>query len=436
MIESLEARSIEPVPMPQRKSRLETYLWDYGNEVSIGIAEDFLDQQRPIANYGVLIPVAAHQEASRIEHAMGEYAAQEGADPFTIFLLLNYPYDADEAAVAQSFAAVKRARQTYPSLDIRVAQSSYEVPIIGEVRKDLWDSVMRLALADGLYDRSGGEFIGINHDIDTERISPHYIRNIQRYYRQLQEQQAAKGLTEDPLPARFTQVKHAYPFATYPNIARAIFWSDFSTRQSYRNGIYEEGLVLPMSWYARRGGFNPRHASYETRGLAPESREGIPGTGMDTSSRRFIERLGEHGIQGIWSEGTFTSTDACRDPQRMAVDISTKRLEEIIFEHLEDDLQAFTCAVPAEQWRRTINLVSFHQMIKRLDGQQADELLHAKVTEIVRPRLLLARRVLERVVQSPNLAELVDESLIAQHARVCAEELKQHYADELMIYVA
>jgi hypothetical protein len=41
-------------------------------------AEDLREQGGPLPETLVLIPVAAHQEAARIQRALGEYARQEG----------------------------------------------------------------------------------------------------------------------------------------------------------------------------------------------------------------------------------------------------------------------------------------------------------------------------------------------------------------------
>ena len=82
-------KQLEPIPQPSRKSRLEAYIYSSANqETMLDYASDFITDT-PIRPFGVLIPVAAHQEAGRIKHSMAEYAAQKDADPTTIFLFLN-----------------------------------------------------------------------------------------------------------------------------------------------------------------------------------------------------------------------------------------------------------------------------------------------------------------------------------------------------------
>lgn len=175
----------------------------------------------------------------------------------------------------------------------------------------MWDAIIYVAHHDGIYDTPTSEFIAVNHDIDTEQIGRHYMRNIQRHYDQEQRQLDEYEMPEDVMQSRFTQVKHAYPFDTHPNIARVILWSDFICRSRFPGGCYEEGCVIPLSQYARNKGFDPEAKTYETERLVSSS-EGIMGTFMDTLPCRYIERLGKHGRDEIWTDDSFTATDKCR----------------------------------------------------------------------------------------------------------------------------
>ena len=241
MPEAELATNSNTVREPSRLGRLETYLNAYAEEASIGITADFCDPLRPMAYTAVLIPVAAHQESASIVPAMAEYANQGTADPFTIFILLNYPTDRPDADTRKSIAQVEAAKRQFPTLDIRYCVRGYDQPVIGQLRKDLWDATLRLAVSDGLYGQSGTDVIGINHDIDTVRISRHYLHNVQDHYENLQAVLDASGTPETPLPSRFTQVKHFFPFSTHPNIARALLWTDLTYRQVH------------SKWFVRRG---------------------------------------------------------------------------------------------------------------------------------------------------------------------------------------
>jgi len=409
-----EAASLYPVNEPSRKGRLEAYLWDYGEGNSIHVAEDFYDPHYPMADTAVLIPVAAHQEADRIVPAMAEYAKQEDADPFTVFLLLNYPFDNPEASADASVRQVETAMKQFPNLDIRYSICGYSDPvIIGTIRKDLWDAALRVALTDGHFDEPGRDVIGISHDIDTVRMSRHYMRNVQARYRQMQALLGGMGgSTETTLPSMHTQVKHAYPFDTHPNIARAIFWSDLTYRQVFRNGLYEEGVTVPFSLYAKRRGFDKDAVIHETRRLAPHFNVGIPLTGMDSSPRRYIARLGKDNLAEIWTEDTFGSGDACRDPNALPGDISHAELEERIFETLEQDIDTFVAGVPEKWVHSTIDgLVRATRAQGYFDRREFIENVQAKLTS----RLNLARFALARIVQSPLLASMVDNTLLERY---------------------
>lgn len=408
---------LSPSTEPTRHERLETYLRDFGDETSIGIAEDFNRADLLMSPYSVLIPVAAHQDAAKIVPAMSEYARQDDADPFTIFMLLNYPADESFDKVGDAIIEVETAKRQFPQLDIRYSVMGYGEPIIGQIRNDLWDAALRLALKDGLYGRPGGDVIGLNHDIDTERISHHYMRNVQNFYRMKQAGFDAAGMTEYPLPPRHTQLKHAYPFDTHPNIARAIFWSDLTFRQAMRGGGFSAGLAIPFSHFAKRRGFDRLASIQECAPLEPQDGAGIQGTAMDTSPRRYIMRIGNDTRAEIWTPDTFGASDTCRDPNALPADISHSDLEERIFETFERDL-AFCCS----RWnRRSINGLVLRSVARGSFNEQA---FVEDVRGVVDRNLNLARYALAGVIGSPLLASLVDESVTDRFTAEAADALR------------
>lgn len=392
-----------------KKEILTSYLQEKTEGSSCRIAEHIKNPERRLARTGVLIPIAAHQEAERILPAMAEYAGQDGANSFSIILLLNYPTGADQAHVDASLAAVQQAKHDYPQLDIRYATAAYDAPVIGKIRKDLWDATAQVALTDGLYDTPTGEFIGINHDIDTESIGRHYIRNIQTHYHELAHTQAipVPGRRQNTvLPSRYTQVKHRYPFETHPNIARALLWTDLSHRQFFSGGGYEEGMVIPLSLYAEKGGFNPNKITHETEPFTPPDYQGILGTPMETSPRRYISRLGEVGAGDIWTDDSFGATNECRDQTVNFRDITTTELEDYIFATLEDNLDLFTFA-GARHARRTLYPQLRAAALTDKDlFEQHNRTFNADITKLAATRLRLAQRALSSVVGSPLLTDL------------------------------
>jgi len=398
-------RRLAPIPMPSRKSRLETYIFEnVYQETVLDYAEDFITD-KTIHPYGVLIPVAAHQEAGRIAKSMAEYAAQEDAEPTTIFLFLNYPsYTANYDDVNNCVEEVERAKSNHPELDIRYTIVGYPEPIIGEIRKDLWDAVLYAALHDGIYDTPDGEFIGINHDIDTERISKHYLRNVQNYYKEAQAELNASGVPQDAMKSRFTRVKHAYDFERYPNVSRGALWGDFVYRQSYRNGSYEEGLVVPLTYYALAGGFDATARTLETRNLIPPDKEGIPGTSMDTSLRRYVSRFGGYGYENLWTDDSFTANDDCRVSEP-GQDITSYNLEENILDAYPEHMKLLLRRVPASTWNELV-YDCWHPYLALSESINLTE-LQQKIESIVRPQIKLAQSILSRVVDLPELAEKV-----------------------------
>lgn len=411
--------------MPPRWSRLHTYAYDEYNETALDQAKRLIEYG-PIKNYGVLIPVAAHQESGNIANAMDQYAAQEGADPFSVVLYLNSPEGSDQTAIDQTVDQVEQAIAKHPELDIRYAQNTYRANTpIGQIRKDLWDAAGLTVMGGDIYDTPDGEFIGINHDIDTVTIGRHYIRNIQNFYKAEQSYLNKIDMASDPMLPKFTQVKHAYPFETHPNIAKTMFWVDYSHRQHSPNGMYEEGLVVPLSYYNQQKGFDPKAQTYETeRILAPAGqRDGIPGTIMETSPRRYIDRLGQNAISNIWTNESFGDNDACRDNVERA-DISHAEAEERVFDNLERDLMFFTQGIPKDAWQVIIYKHS-HRLMGYSNGYSEEDVRH-EVSALIRPKLRLAEQVLRRVVQSSTLADIVaDGSTATEHI--------EGYADAILL---
>lgn len=413
---------------PGRKARIESYLWDKADELCVDSAESLHNPDKPLPNYGVLIPVAAHQESGRVYHSLSEYAKQEGADDFTVCLLFNYPADLEDSPqVEATMREFFRAQADFSQLDIRYLKSGYLEPVpIGQIRKDLWDPIAMLARTEGIYDQPDGEFIAINHDIDTESIGKHYIRNIQRYYEQARREEAeTRYYPNGELEVRATQVKHAYPFETHPNIAKVILWQDFIYRRVAPNGLYEEGMVIPISRYAMAGGFLPDKQTYETHNLTRSAFRGgrlcgIAGTMMDTSPRRYIARLEEQGSTDIWSDQTFGNNDSCRDKDRLPGDISFDRMEYIIFNDLEKSLAQVIKGVDAKRWSE----LGVSYMMSR---EMSDEELTDNVSRIIQPKIKLARAVLARVTGSTILPDLVDMSAVADDVDQIAYGIKSIY---------
>lgn len=280
-----------------------------------------------LAKTVVIVPVAAHQEASRIEPAMDEYAKQDTEEPFSIVLGLNHPADAMTTVDAiNSFAEVEKAKTKHPQLDIRAVHIPYEDCVIGTIRRDLWNGVAIASQETGNFD-SGAEVIGINHDIDVDFLSARYISSVQRRYAALDR----RSLLLEQSPVSDSRSKHSFSF-DHPNISRAVLWSDFVYRKSSVG--FEAGKIIPMTFYAGNGGIQRGAQTHEVGLLTMRStkpQKVIAGTSMETSPRRYIARMNEHGY-AIWEDSSsFTATDECRErPSHEYPDISLSRMNEIV----------------------------------------------------------------------------------------------------------
>ena len=386
---------------PSREQRAELYIVDdlqpMALETAQAMATDFKNEALPMARTAVLIPVAAHQESGYIFNTLQQYAEQNTTEPFTVFLYLNTPTDQNmNFGIVDTVAQVRRAQQAFPHLDVRKSIGEYDKPVIGEIRDDLWNSVLLLAHHEGLLAGTDADVIGINNDIDTIRISPRYVENIQNYYHK--KQRAYDGIKAPhlPLPPRATKLKHAQPL-DHPNIGRAIAWVDASAYQIHKYNGYEAGVVLPFSWYTYSGGFDRNAQTYETSSvIASDICPVIPNTLLETSPRRYLDRLGEHGLKGIWKNESFGADDACRNPHEKE-DISHGQLEDIIVEHLPADIE--------NRWFIPVLDVAFN-MAYNPDTRNLDMIQRAVEAKAAR-QLKLIDKYLRSVVGSSLLAEMV-----------------------------
>lgn len=268
------------------------------------IAHELQQTGGPLKDTVVIIPVAAHQESKQIAAALSQYAQQQSDRPFSVVLGLNSPeQQADSPEVTDSLAAVQQAQIDNPQLTIHLSFSTYETPVIGAIRRDIWNGV--LAARDN--QATDRETIGVNHDIDVTYLSPHYLQSIQRHYDRYYARVGAGDHLHEPVS---TRVSHSV-LPAYPHVGQATAWADLSYRQ--RGASYEAGMVFPLSYYAARGGFDPSARTFETGQLL----NGIEwpllaGGHLRTSPRRYIERFTHHGYQAIWTPTSFTADDLCR----------------------------------------------------------------------------------------------------------------------------
>jgi hypothetical protein len=423
---------------PTLKLRVETFITDkirfHDLARTVKHAGDFTREDVPLARTVVLIPVAAHQEAGQIRQTLGEYAKQVTDEPFSVLLFLNCPTEFEESdGVQQTYDEYLLSVAQYPELDVRFSFQAYDEPKIGKIRSELWNSALILAHHEGLFDDEGKDVIGINHDIDTDYISPNYIRRIQEFYAERSSWSKAVN-THRPLPPRTTLVRHSYP-EDLPNIAKVIFWSNLVEHQVSDRGGFEASLVIPFGWYVTGDGFSRDAATYETRDvLNGSSAPSIPQTIMTTSSRRYVERVGEHGLHNIWEDGSFTANDACRNNENFT-DISFERAEEIIFEKLAELIEY--CFIGAA----TNDNASFMKMLEILkiseDSPEDDAIEKiAQIYEVrIRRKLKLAEWALRGHIGSTLLADLVASSYEASEvARKFAEAKSSETREQMKLW--
>ncbi len=392
------------VQSPSRRERIEKYLANNQQlSVAASIAESFSRPDKPLANTVVLIPVAVEQDTHLITHAMREYAQQKDSNSFSVCLLLNGNLLTADETFTTAVECIRSSQSDHAnSLDIRYATIKYDTPAIGQIRKNLWDGVLALAHAEGAYDTPGSDVIGINHDIDTISISPHYIRNVQQHYEK-ENTDIVRAHGPDAIPnLAHTLVSHHFPFDTHPNTAKGMYWFDITYRRTKQQHGYEEGITMPLSYYARQGGFNPRARTHESGPfIRPETiSPSIEGTGMKTSPRRYIDRFPAQGYD-IWSSDTFSDNDPCRDTAEKR-DATPEELATHIRKHLSESLRYLTLFEA-----RTVFSGAFGEEYSQItnDGQLylMSQVAASKLERRYRQNFALAERTL-RSIGLPDIA--------------------------------
>lgn len=390
--------------IPKRKQIVENYLADingFEQESANYLAAQLQDSDKPLADTVVLIPIAAHQEYGNIENAMDQYATQQPRRPFSILLYPNAPYDSDAGAVDKTVSEIEKAKKKHPHLDIRSsAPELYDTPTIGTIRRTLWNAALLLAHFEGRFDDPTSDVIGLNHDIDVVRMTPRYIGRVQGKVDKTQQNRAKLGMSYSVSPPHSTFVKHAHD-PVRPNSAKATFWHDFAYWQLRPRGAFDAGLVLPFSYYAAKNGAVAEAKTNEMSSLLNnQTFYVIPGTVLETSPRRFSERLPQlNDLDGrsIWTEDSFGANDVCRTQEDVS-DISRLHLESLVDNSLDSSIDLFFDSTIRKFVGDKVSYSLLPSTYEPSAGELIDKLERKKN---------LAATVLERVMELPYVASRV-----------------------------
>lgn len=393
---------------PSAQERAHVYIGDRMNagerEVASMMAESFQKIDKPIANTAVLIPVAAHQDGDLIFSTMEQYSKQRANEPFTIFIHLNAPIDtAPMGAVDFAADETLRAIKAFPGLDIRHDVMYYSDTKIGGIRRNLWNAAFILAHHEG---RLSPDVIGMNHDIDTQFISPHYVARVQEHYSRQRSRAAQVNVADYVAKPVLTRVTHA-PLDSHPNIAKVTTWIDNTYFQDPDKVGYEAGIVIPFSHYANRGGFRAYSKTHETSWIydsfSNTTTSYLAGAQLYTSPRRYIDRIDEFGRDKMWEPGSFSDTDACRE--ELQDDISPERAEEIIADTIVADIMHHW--LPGAM-RKVYSDMETESLLHKLEASRRTDYTRLG-TEVVSKQLAKIDRMLRHVIKSNLLADLVAE---------------------------
>lgn len=380
---------------------------------------------RPLEQYVVMIPVAAHQEAGTIYQALEQYARQRDCNAFSVVLHMNWPDGANPRAIADSFAELQRAKQAFSDLDIRDTAKQYRADTnIGEIRKDLWDTVLVAGVQGGTASEQQ-DMYGLNHDIDIDYLPPQTLHHIQEYYTARQSRiqnklallamplDVAPQLEISGIPMKHTAARE------YPNSSRAALW--FDSTVYLRGDGFEAGLTIPLSAYARAGGYHPASNTHETSSLLKHLQQTyIPRLASpiaSTSSRRLINAFNNGASYlDLWSNGQFSMTESYRagidDTQ---TDMSDERLHQLVATHANWQLDEAIVTGVNNSILADIKGSNRPDVVKHYTHVNLDldetgasrEFMNREIQTRLERRLRMAEVVLKTYVQHPAAREIM-----------------------------
>lgn len=384
----------------QARSYLDS-LGDAERHTARTIADQLDSAPAPLAPTLAIIPVAAHQEAEIIGHTIDQYGRQQTKQPFTVVLGFNAPASAASSAeVDACLDAYHQAALRNPHLDTRASLTLYDTPpTIGRIRRDLWNGALQLAVQQNFAGQE--DIIGLNHDADLVTLPTRYIASVQQYMNRPYMRARA-------LPA-YTQSRHD-PDSRFPNTSRAVLWYDLVC--SKREAGYEASAVIPLSYYAQEGGFDPMKQTHEVGSFVDGSRAPrLIRTGyLRTSSRRFIHRLQQPEVtfDTVWTNDTFTQDDQCRDDRHIAElsDITPDRLSQLVRDRLVIDTELFLVDRFDSYNNQLDHAISFGEMLPPTAAQET-----ALQKRFAQAQIALVKRALIHCVQLPDLAANLEDIL-------------------------
>ena len=404
---------------PQSVHDIVTSYTDNIGEPPQQLAGEILSQGGPLANYAVLIPVAAHQEADSIYPALEQYNRQVTTQPFSVVLYMNHPVTVDQNAISASYQQLHQAVNDFPDLDIRYISQEYERPVIGAIRKDLWDATLLAGVNGGTITNSS-DIICINHDIDLVKLPRSYIQTIQSHDAVSMKRRFSVSASvghEDILMlgrVNSTRAKHAAD-PKWPNVAKATLWSDYLL-DSHKAG-FEASITIAASNYAFNNGFDPTKSSAEIIDfLNRDSRlqaKTLPGLPLETSPRRFVERLPTRHLDAVWGADPFQATETYRDTSITPPDISEERLFELVTRDATKQLGKYALSAGRQYFydmstedKRLSNMLTRFMASDETTNDLA--LQRETVRRGSEPMINTADFILSRVIRLPDASTIID----------------------------
>jgi hypothetical protein len=378
------------------------------------VAEEIASQS-PLASTVVVIPVAAHQEAPQIANTLHQYARQRPYSPFSVVLGLNAPAEKVNTPETQATVdEIEKARALHTHLDVRTFFKSYEQPVIGKIRRDLWNGVLQASTNHAQI--SGKEScLYLNQDIDLVSMWPGTIGAVQADY-----DDGDAGLV---FPVTGMSVSHGRS-EYHPNISMAVAWNDYLLRAE--GATFEAGYIIPAEMYALFSGFDPAATKSEILTRAKVPHFIIGGAYAVTSPRRYHEKIHTQGFD-IWDKNDFSANDDCRVNDGYP-DLEYEQAMQLIDDSLSPAADALRKAIVIEVATGFLGIKNEEpNEFKNL--MRADKLVERVLIRQLERRKRVSIRVLHKLTKNPVQAAKFLHYLDTDYQKL-AEGVRQELLDE------
>jgi hypothetical protein len=234
--------------------------------------------------------VISDQEAPYIMHALMQYKVQQNPPNTRLVGYLNWPKPFDRHIARDTRQLLDDFIRDNPEVPFGYFEDAEDVPVcMGLVRGSPSDMLQPLIKDDALM---------FSHDADTRRLSPTFLADMYRNYRERNLKVLIPHVYHEPLPGK-------------PNLNQVMSWFDDAELKAMEDFYFDLGISFSAKDYRLAGGYGPDYVGENivvAGTIAEEHVINLPSDGfvpeahLATSSRRVVSKLlAGVALDNIWS---------------------------------------------------------------------------------------------------------------------------------------